>query len=73
MQNSNIHIPALYSNGYLPEVLPKLVRDRLCAEDIAENGADLGELNKILLKKVEELTLHLIQMQKEIETLKNNK
>jgi hypothetical protein len=49
-------------NGHLPEVP--------CAEEVAENGADLGELNKILLKKVEELTLHLIRMQKEIEELK---
>jgi hypothetical protein len=73
MQNSNIHLPALYDNGYLPEVLPKLVRDRLCAEEIAENGADLGELNKILLKKIEEMTLHMIKMQKELDILKSQK
>jgi hypothetical protein len=73
MQNSTIHLPALYNNGYLPEVLPKLVRDRPCAEEIAENGADLGELNKILLKKIEEMTLHMIKMQKELDILKSQK
>jgi len=30
----------------------------------------LGEMNALLLKKIEELTLHLIQHQKEIEKLK---
>lgn len=36
------------------------------AKDIEEGGLDLGEMNLLLLKKVEELTLHLIEKNKEI-------
>lgn len=49
-------------NKHLPEV-PS-------AKEVAENGQDLGDMNAILLKKVEELTLHLISMQKEIAEVK---
>jgi trimeric autotransporter adhesin len=38
--------------------------------EIEKNGHSLGEMDKILLKKVEELTLYVIQQQKEIEALK---
>jgi len=34
------------------------------AKEVAENGVQLGEMNKLLLKKVEELTLHLIEKDK---------
>jgi hypothetical protein len=40
------------------------------ANDVAENGADLGEMNKILLQKVEELTLYMIALKTENEILK---
>jgi hypothetical protein len=40
------------------------------AKEIEKNGHSLGEMDKILLKKVEELTLYVIQQQKEIEELK---
>jgi len=43
-------------NGHLPEV-PK-------AADAEVNGISLGEMNKILLKKIEELTLYLIDLEK---------
>lgn len=49
-------------NKHLPEV-PS-------AKEVTENGQDLGDMNAILLKKVEELTLHLISMQKEIAEVK---
>ncbi|UZJ64224.1 tail fiber protein [Sphingobacterium sp. KU25419] len=60
-------------NGHLPDV-PK-------ALDIESNGVELGEMNKVLLKKIEELTLYIIQekksnaeqlleLKKEIQTLK---
>lgn len=42
-------------------------------EEINQKGVDILEMNKILLKKVEELTLHLIRMQKEIDGLKSSK
>ena len=34
------------------------------AQDVKENGIDLGEMNAKLLQKIEELTLHLIKMEK---------
>lgn len=49
-------------HGHLPNVPD--------AETIETEGQNLGEMNKILLEKVEELTLHLIEQQKEIEELK---
>jgi hypothetical protein len=39
-------------------------------KEVLENGIDAGEMNRLLLKNVEELTLYLIEMKKEIETLK---
>ncbi len=39
-------------------------------EEVMQEGINLGEMNAILLKKVEELTLHLIKQQKEIDALK---
>ncbi|MBL7789228.1 MAG: hypothetical protein JNL75_05275 [Chitinophagales bacterium] len=38
--------------------------------EIIENGVDVGEMNKLLLQKVEELTLHLIEQDKIIKALK---
>ncbi|WP_423147014.1 hypothetical protein [Rubrolithibacter danxiaensis] len=52
------------ANNHLPEV-PS-------AAEAERNGVDLGEMNKILLKKVEELTLHLIEQNKEISHLKKD-
>jgi hypothetical protein len=37
-----------------------------------ENGLNLKEMNLILLKKVEELTLHLIEQEKRVKALENN-
>ncbi|TCP23594.1 hypothetical protein EV195_10863 [Tenacibaculum skagerrakense] len=37
------------------------------AEEVSENGIELGEMNKKLLEKVEELTLYTIQQEKAIE------
>jgi hypothetical protein len=46
-------------NKHLPEI-PN-------AKTIEAEGVDVGEMNKLLLKKVEELTLHLIEQHKTIE------
>lgn len=40
------------------------------AREVEEEGVGLGELNKKLLEKVEELTLYMLQQQEEIENLK---
>ncbi|WP_316800449.1 hypothetical protein [Pedobacter frigidisoli] len=37
------------------------------AKDAEQNGLELGEMNKLLLKKIEELTLHLIQQSKKLD------
>lgn len=50
------------TKSHLPEV-PS-------AEEIQKNGLDLAEMNMVLLKKVEELTLYTIQQQKQIDELR---
>ncbi|RDY60774.1 hypothetical protein DX873_00910 [Flagellimonas nanhaiensis] len=40
------------------------------AEEVEENGIQLGEMNKLLLEKIEELTLYTLQQQKEIDIQK---
>jgi hypothetical protein len=46
-------------NGHLPGI-PS-------AAEVQANGIELGDMNKKLLQKVEELTLYLIEMKKETE------
>jgi hypothetical protein len=50
------------NNKHLPDVPTEA--------EIFESGIDVAEMNMILLKKVEELTLYIIQLQKEIDSLK---
>ncbi len=50
--------------GHLPEIPT--------AEEIKKDGADVGELLKLQMQKIEELTLYVIQLQKEINNLKKN-
>ncbi|AFD07516.1 hypothetical protein [Solitalea canadensis] len=38
------------------------------AEEVKNNGVDLGEMNAKLLQKIEELTLHLIEQNKQLQT-----
>ena len=51
-------------NKHLPGIPP--------ANEVIANGLSLGEMNVKLMEKVEELTLYIIQMQKEIDELKSN-
>lgn len=39
------------------------------ATEVQENGVEMGEMNKVLLQKVEELTLYIIEQNKKIERL----
>jgi hypothetical protein len=48
-------------NGHLPDV-PS-------AEEVEVNGIELGEMNVKLLEKIEELTLYIIQQQKQIDAM----
>ncbi len=43
------------------------------AEDVVANGVDLGEMDARLLQKIEELTLYVIQLEKDIKILKEKK
>ena len=39
--------------------------------EVEEDGLSVGEMNKVLMQKVEELTLYVIELQKQINDLKN--
>lgn len=43
------------------------------AKEVEKSGFDVGDMNKRLLEKVEELTLYVIQLKKEIDALKAGK
>lgn len=45
------------ANKHLPDIP--------AAREVKENGVELGEMNKLLLKKIEELTLYIIELKKE--------
>lgn len=47
------------------------LKDIPSAQDVEKNGVKLGEMNKLLLQKVEELTLYLIEMNKELQDVKS--
>jgi hypothetical protein len=52
-------------NGHLPNI-PS-------AKEIETNGLPLGELQKKMMEKIEELTLYIIELKGEIDLLKSNK
>jgi len=41
------------------------------AQEVVAEGIDLGEMNKILLEKIEELTLYILHLKEEIDQLKD--
>ncbi len=49
-------------NKHLPEIAP--------AKEMQEQGSNLGDLNTKLLQKIEELTLHIIELNKKIDAIK---
>ena len=51
------------TNKHLPEIAP--------AAEMENNGINLSEMNALLLKKIEELTLYIIQQQEQIDELKD--
>lgn len=48
-------------NNHLPDV-PS-------AAEVEKEGIDVGEMNKILLQKIEELTLYVIELEKKMDTI----
>ena len=53
----------IQKNSHLPDI-PS-------AKQVAEEGYSQHEMNKVLLQKIEELTLYTIQQQEEIDALKS--
>jgi hypothetical protein len=52
----------IQTNKHLPDIQS--------TAEVMKDGLDLGKMNGLLLKKVEELTLYTIQLQKEVDALK---
>ena len=50
------------NNNHLPDIPT--------AKEVEENGINLGEMNARLLQKIEELTLYVIDLQKQVDDLK---
>ncbi|HOJ24079.1 MAG TPA: hypothetical protein PK081_02300 [Bacteroidales bacterium] len=53
----------ILKNKHLPDVPNQ--------DEISKNGIDVYEMNAVLLKKLEELTLYVIEQQKQIVELEN--
>jgi len=51
-------------NRHLPDVPTE--------KSVVENGVNIGEMNAILLKKIEELTLYLLKQEGDLKLLKNS-
>ena len=52
-------------NGHMPGIPSSKV--------IEEDGISVGEMNRLMMEKIEELTLHVIELEKEIKNLKVTK
>ena len=52
------------TNQHLPEIPSET--------EVLEDGIKIGEMNALLLKKVEELTLYVIELKKELDEVKQN-
>ncbi len=72
----------VFEKGYKLRTLPEIERmvrqkkhlpNMPSAKEIGEKGMDLTEMNLKLLKTVEELTLHVIDLNKQVQALKENK
>ena len=68
--DKNYKLPSIYEvekfikeNKHLPDI-PS-------AKEVKENGIDLGEMDAKLLQKIEELTLYIIEQQKQLEELRS--
>ena len=55
----------IQTNKHLPEIPSE--------KEVRENGLDIGEISGKLLLKIEELTLYIIELQKQIDELKQTK
>ena len=53
------------TNGHLPDVPT--------AKDVAQEGIDVAETQKVLLQKIEEMTLYILQQEKRIKSLERSR
>ncbi|UYQ95516.1 hypothetical protein MKQ68_10430 [Chitinophaga horti] len=69
----------VFEDGYQLRSIPELeffikqhkrLPDIPAASEVATDGIDLGEMNRKLLQKIEELTLYMIEQQKQIDGLR---
>jgi len=62
-----LHDVERYINAYhhLPEISP--------ASEVENNGLNVGDMSAAMMKKIEELTLYVIELQKEIDELRSSK
>lgn len=68
-ENYNLmSLPALKRYVQLNCHLPEIPSEK----EIRENGLNIGELNKLCVKKIEELTLYVIQQNEETKKIKEN-
>lgn len=66
---SSYHLPSLLEvKSYIDK--NHRLPDMPSEQQVIKDGLNLGEMNTILVKKVEEITLYIIQQQKEIDELK---
>ncbi len=79
VKNTNDWSDYVFANSYKLKSLHELeifisdnqhLPDVPSAKEVVENGLDLAKMDAKLLQKIEELTLYVIQQQKEIEQLK---
>jgi len=54
----------IQNNHHLPDVPTEA--------EVKQNGVNLAAMNAVLLRKVEELTIHVIEMRKELDRMKKN-
>ncbi len=54
----------IHQHGHLPNIPP--------AVEVEEHGLALGDIQRRMMEKIEELTLHLIRLQKELDSLKKS-
>jgi len=69
----------VFNDNYKKKSIPELEKyikenkklpDIPSASEVENNGIELGKMNAILLQKIEELTLYIVDQQKQIDDLK---
>ena len=69
--DKNYQLPTLNEVEYHINKFGHL-KDIPSSSEVEKNGIDLGDMNKRLLQKIEELTIYVIELQKEINEVKKN-